>query len=129
MNKIISIFKEQLYPISLYMRQIAGSLILFIIAHYMPVYDYGLFTSYKAIIVFCFMFANMEFANYILISSGANVKKTQLKISLFMLNAINIGFLIMLGSLFFKLEDPFLFLLVTIRTFFDGVFFILVMPY
>lgn len=129
MNKVINLLKEQLYPISLYMRQIAGTLILFIIAHYMPIYDYGLFTSYKAIIVFCFMFANMEFANYILVSSGANVKKTQLKISLFMLNAINICFLIMLGSLFFKLDEPFLFLLITIRTFFDGVFFMLILPY
>lgn len=129
MNKFINLFKEQLYPVSLAMRQVSGSLVLFIIAHYMSVYDYGLFTSYKAIIVFCFMFANMEFANYILVSSGADVKKTQLKISLFILNAISIGFLIMLGSLFFKLEEHFLFLLVTIRTFFDGVFFMLILPY
>ena len=76
MNKVINLFKEQFYPISLCLRQMSGSLVLFIIAHYMSVYDYGIFTSYKAIIVFCFMFANMDFASYILVSSGANIKET-----------------------------------------------------
>ena len=50
---------------SLYTRQIAGTIVLFVIAHYLSVYDYGLFTSYKSIITFCVMLANMEYANYI----------------------------------------------------------------
>ena len=126
---ILNLLSSNLYSISLYSRQIAGTVIIFLIAHYLSVYDYGLFTSYKSIITFCFMFANMEFANYILVSSQANVKEVKLKISLFLLNAIMIGFLIGAGSLLFNLDNHFLFILIIIRTFFDGVFFGLILPY
>ncbi len=118
-----------LYPISLYARQIAGSLILFIIARYLSVYDFGLFSSYKNVAIFCFMFANLDYHNYILVSSKANVKEVQLKISLFLLNAISIGIMIALVSTFFHLDSHILFILVVIRTFFDGTFFSLILPY
>ena len=123
------IFNSQLYAISLYARQIAGTLVLFIIARYLSVYDFGLFSSYKNIAAFCFMFANLGFADYILVSSQANVKEVKLKISLFLLNAINIAILIALGSIFFNLESHLLFTLIIIRTFFDGTFFALILPY
>ncbi len=129
LNKIKNIFLNNFYPISLYARQIAGTLILFIIARYLSIYDFGLFSSYKNIATFCFMFANLEYANYILVSSKANVKEVKLKISLFILNAIFIGILIALGSTFFKLDSHILFCLVVIRTFFDGTFFALILPY
>ena len=93
------------------------------------VYDFGLFSSYKNIAGFCLMFANMDFANYILVSSQANVKKVKLKISLFLLNAINIAVLIALGSIFFNFESHLLFILIVIRLFFDGTFFGLILPY
>ena len=123
------IFNNQLYAISLYARQIAGSLILFIIARYLSVYDFGLFSSYKNIAVFWFMFANFGFSDYILVSSKANVNEVRLKISLFLSNAVLVAFLIGVGSAFFKFEDHFLFWLVVIRTFFDGTFFALILPY
>ena len=129
MEKIINIFNNNIYPLSLYARQIAGTLVLFIIARYLSVYDYGLFSSYKNIASFCFMFANLDFSNYILVSSKANVKEVKLKISLFLLNAIFIGILIVFGSIFFHLDSHLLFCLVVIRTFFDGVFFALILPY
>ena len=124
-----NIFNNQLYAISLYARQIAGSLILFIIARYLSVYDFGLFSSYKNIAVFWFMFANLGFSNYIIVSSKANVNEVRLKISLFLSNAVLVTFLIGFGSTFFKFEDHFLFWLVVIRTFFDGTFFALILPY
>lgn len=129
LNKVKNIISNNLYPISLYARQIAGTLVLFIIARYLSVYDYGLFSSYKNIASFCFMFANLDFSNYILVSSKANVKEVKLKISLFLLNAILIGILIILGSNFFHLDSYILFYLVVIRTFFDGTFFALILPY
>lgn len=129
MQKIIQIISNNIYPISLYARQIAGTLILFIIARYLSVYDFGLFSSYKNIATFCFMFANLDFSNYILVSSKANVKEVKLKISLFLLNAISIGILIAFGSTFFHLDSHILFCLVVIRTFFDGTFFALILPY
>ena len=124
-----NIFNNQLYAISLYARQIAGSLILFIIARYLSVYDFGLFSSYKNIAVFWFMFANLGFSNYIIVSSKANVNEVRLEISLFLSNAVLVTFLIGFGSTFFKFEDHFLFWLVVIRTFFDGTFFALILPY
>ncbi len=129
LNKVKNIISNNLYPISLYARQIAGTLILFIIARYLSVYDFGLFSSYKNIATFCFMFANLDFSNYILVSSKANVKEVKLKISLFLLNAIFIGILIAIGSTFFNLDSHILFCLVVIRTFFDGTFFALILPY
>lgn len=129
MKKIINIFNNNIYPLSLYARQIAGTLVLFIIARYLSVYDYGLFSSYKNIASFCFMFANLGFSDYILVSSQANAKEVKLKISLFLLNAVFIGILIIFGSIFFHLDSHLLFWLVVIRTFFDGVFFALILPY
>lgn len=129
LNKVKNIISNNLYPISLYARQIAGTLILFIIARYLSVYDFGLFSSYKNIATFCFMFANLDFSTYILVSSKANVKEVKLKISFFLLNAIVIGILIALGSTFFHLDSHILFCLVVIRTFFDGTFFSLILPY
>lgn len=129
MNVLKKFLTNNLYALSLYSRQIAGTIVLFIIARYLSVYDYGLFTSYKSIISFCFMFANMEYANYILVSSQANVKEVKLKISLFLVNAILIGFFIAFFSYFFKLENHLLFILIIIRTFFDSVFFGLILPY
>ena len=102
MNKISKFITNNLYAFSLYTRQIAGTIVLFVIAHYLSVYDYGLFTSYKSIITFCFMLANMEYANYILVSSKVNIHEVKLKIALFLLNAIMIAFCIMFFSLFFK---------------------------
>lgn len=124
-----NILNSQLYAVSLYARQIAGTLVLFIIARYLSIYDFGLFSSYKNITMFCFMFANLGFADYILVSCQANVKEVKLKISLFLLNAINILILIALGSIFFNLESHLLFVLILIRTFFDSTFFMLILPY
>lgn len=129
LNKIKNIFNNNLYALSLYARQIAGTLILFIIARYLPIYDFGLFSSYKNIATFCFMLANLDFHNYILVSSNANVKEVKLKISLFLLNAILVGILIAIGSSFFKLDNHILFCMVVIRTFFDSTFFLLILPY
>ena len=123
LNKIKNIISNNLY------RQIAGTVVLFVIARYLSVYDFGLFSSYKNIATFCFMFANLDFSNYILVSTKANVKEVRLKISLFLLNAILIGLLIALGSSFFLLDSHILFILVVIRTFFDGTFFALILPY
>ncbi len=124
-----NVLNNQLYAVSLYARQISGALVLFIIARYLSVYDFGLFSSYKNIAVFWFMFANLGFSNYILVSSKANVNEVRLKISLFLSNAVLVAFLIGFGSTFFKFEDHFLFWLVVIRTFFDGTFFALILPY
>ena len=129
MQNIVKFLNNNLYPISLYARQIAGTVVLFVIARYLSVYDFGLFSSYKNIATFCFMFANLDFSNYILVSTKANVKEVRLKISLFLLNAILIGLLIALGASFFRIDSHILFILVVIRTFFDGTFLALILPY
>lgn len=129
MQKIIQIFKNNLYPISLYARQIAGTLILFIIARYLSVYDYGLFTSYKTIATFVLVLANMGFESYILISSQNNIKKIRFKIALFILNALAIILITLFCIPFTLLENKLVFILVLFRTFLDGTFFALILPY
>ena len=126
---IIRLFKEHLYALSLYARQISGSLAIILIARYMAVYDYGLFSSYRSIAVFSLVFANLSFADYILVSSKAKVSEVKLKISLFLVYALSVTFTIVLFSVFFDFESHLLFILILFRTFFDSTFFALVLPY
>lgn len=129
LNFIINILKNNFYAISLYSRQIAGTVVLFLIARYLTVYDYGLFSSYKNIAMFCLIFANLGFNEYILISSKANIKEVRQKISLFMINAVFVLVLTLLFSAFFRMENHYLFCLVAFRSFFDAIFFALILPY
>lgn len=128
-DKIKKIIDGSLYPISLYARQIAGTFVILFLARYLSVYDYGLFSSYKTIAAFWLMFANLEFANYILVSSNKIVKEVQLKIGLFLINAIILTIIVGFVSMYSSLEIKYLFILILIRQFFDGTFFGIVLPY
>lgn len=128
-NYIKNILNNNFYAISLYSRQIAGTLVLFLIARYLTVYDYGLFTSYKTLSVFILVLANMGYESYILVSSKNNVVKVKEKIALFMMNAILLVGLVLIGLPFSLVEAKLLFALVFIRTFLDGTFFALLLPY
>lgn len=129
LKSLKNILGGQLYAMSLYARQIAGTLVLFVIARYLSIYDYGLFSSYKNIANFLLLFANLGYADYILVSSQANVKEVKLKISLFLSNAVLWCVLCAGLSLFWRVENHFLFILVITRTFFDSIFFGLILPY
>ena len=129
LNKIINILKEQLYPISLYSRQIAGTIVLLFVTRLLSVHDYGLMRSYVAIVSFWLMFANLGFNEYILVSSKNVVREVQLKIGLFIINAILIATLIGIGGLLSPLESKLIFILVLLRTFLDGTFFGIMFPY
>ncbi len=123
------IFETNFYALSLYARQISGNLAIILIARYMAVYDYGLFSSYRSIAIFVLLFANLSFADYILVSSKAKIAEVKLKLSLFLVYALCITLFIALFSLFFNFESHLLFILVLLRTFFDVTFFKLVLPY
>ncbi len=133
MKKLINFAKKilnsQLYPISLYARQIAGTLVILFLGRYLSVYDYGLFSSYKTLAAFWLLFANIGYNEYILVSSQNIIREVQLKISLFIINAIFILLLISFCSTFCDLESNFLFILVLLRTFFDNIFFAIILPY
>jgi PST family polysaccharide transporter len=127
--RLKSILNNNLYAMSLYSRQIAGTCILFVIARYLSVYDYGIFSSYKTIATFILMFANLGFAEYILVSSKNNVREIQLKIGLFVLMALCYTALIAIVSCFFPIESKWIFILVLLRCFFDSTFFAIMLPY
>lgn len=130
LKKCANFFNIQLYPISLYSRQIAGSLVIFVIAHYLSVYDYGLFSSYKSISYFCLLFANLGFSEYILVSSQNIIKEVKLKISFFLIAALIMIFIVCSSLIFIDyLESRLLFILVLIRTFLDVTFIALILPY
>lgn len=122
-------FKSQLYLISLYARQIAGTIVILFLGRYLSVYDYGLFSSYKTLATFWLLFANIGYNEYILVSSQNIIREVKLKISLFIINAILILLLISFFSTFCNLESNFLFILVLLRTFFDNIFFAIILPY
>ena len=128
-QKLISLFSNNLYAMSLYARQIAGTVVLFVIARYLSVYEYGLFSSYKTIAMFVLLFANMGYESYILVSSKKNVKIVKIKIFMFLLNALAVLMFSIFISPFMKFENLLIFILVLCRQFFDGTFFALVLPY
>ena len=98
-NIIINIFRNQFYTVSLFSRQLSGTIVLLLIARYLSVYDFGLFSSYKSIAAFCLLFANLDFDMYILVSSKANKNEVRLKIASFLLNAFLIISFVILSSL------------------------------
>ena len=126
---LVKILNSNLYALSLYTRQISGTLAIILIARYMAVYDYGLFSSYRSIAIFVLMFANLSFADYILVSSNAKINEVKLKLSLFLVYAFTITSAIALFSFAFNIESHVLFILVLLRTFFDVTFFKLILPY
>lgn len=128
-KNLINLFKESIYPLSLYARQIAGTIVLFLIARYLTVYDYGLFSSYKNIAMYCFVLANLNYNDYILVSTKAEPNKVRQKTALFLVHAILLGILYCIISLYCPFENHLLYILVVIRTFFDVVFFWLILPY
>lgn len=128
-QKIVQLLKQNLYTISIYLRQIAGTLILFIIARYLSIYDYGLFTSYKTISLFILIAANMGFESYILVSAKNNIEIIRKKVALFLFNAL---FIILITTFIIPitfLQNKLIFFLVFIRSFFDTTFFALILPY
>lgn len=128
-KKIKALFFDQLYAISLYSRQIAGTIVLIFLTRILSVHDYGLMRSYGSIITFCLMFANLGFNEYILVSSQNVVKQVQLKIGLFLINAMFLATLIGIGGIFSPLESKLIFILMLLRTFFDVTFFAIILPY
>ena len=127
--KIHKYINEHLYAMSLYVRQTAGTIVLLFLARILSVYDYGLFSSYKAIATFLLIIANLSFADYILVSSNAKINEVKLKLSLFLVYAFTITSVIALFSFAFNIESHVLFILVLLRTFFDVTFFKLILPY
>lgn len=121
-------FWGQFYALSLYSRTAVGALVTLLIARYSSVTDFGIFSSYRNIASFALMFANIGYADYILVSSKAKFRLVRQKSSLFIINAILLTVLISLLSLIFELDSHFLFILIVVRTFFDGVFFNLILP-
>ena len=129
MQKIVQILSKFLYPISLYGRQVAGTIVLLVIARYLSVYYYGVFSSYKAICGFILTIACLGYNEYILVSSQKNIENVSQKITLFLSNAFIILLVASLISIFLPLELHLIFILVLIRTFFDNTFFTLILPY
>lgn len=133
MYKIVSLTKKllasQFYAMSLYARQIAGTVVLLLIVRFLSVYDYGLFASYNNIVAFCLLFANPGLSEYILVSSQNKIKEVQLKIGIFIFYSILVLLLIYAGSNFTHLESRLIFVLVLIRAYLDSVQPSLMFPY
>ena len=129
MQRIAKILNDNFYPISLYARQVAGTIVLLVIARYLSVYDYGVFSSYKAICGFILTIACLGYNEYILVSSQKNIENVSQKITLFLANAFIILLVASLISMFLPLELHMIFILVLLRTFFDTTFFALILPY
>ena len=126
---ILKLLLNNLYPISLYARRIAGAFCVFFIARYLSVHDYGLYASYANIIGYLFLFANLGYNEYILVSSQKNVNKVRIKQSIFIILGLFLCLFYSITSCFVHLENHLVFLLIIYRSFFDGAFFGLALPY
>jgi len=124
-----NLYNNHLYLISQYVRQVAVSIVVLIIARYLSVYDFGLFSSYKNIVEFCLMFTYMGISDFILVSSKANANDVRTKIAFFLFNALCISLLIASITKFLEIENHLLFVLIIFRCFFESVFFAIILPY
>ncbi len=126
---IKNIFNSQFYAISLYARQAAGAIVLLLITRLLTVHEYGLLKSYEAIIIFCLMFANLGFSEYILVSAKNDIDEIKQKIVFFLHYALSIAILLGITGIFIPLESKLIFLLILISGFLDSTFFGLIFPY
>ncbi len=121
--------KSNLYTVSLYARKIAGAFSVFVIARYLSVHDYGIYSSYSNIAAYLLIFACLGFNEYILVSSKNNVKDVRIKQGYFIIFALLLTFLYIFFSHFFPMEQKLIFKLILLKSFFDGTFFALALPY
>lgn len=132
-NKIITIItnliKQNIYTFSLYFRRFAAAIVVFCLARYLLVSEYGLYSSYVNLSSMLLLFANFGFNEYILVSSKSNVKEVRLKLSFFLLLSNMIAFIILLISNCLPLIDKHIFSLVFLKCFLDGTFFALILTY
>ncbi len=128
-NKFLKLISNNLYAFSLYSRKIASALGVFFIARYLSVYNYGIYSSYTSIATYILLLANLGYNEYILVSANNETKLVKIKQIFFISLAIFITIFYSVLSLFFPLEKHFIFILVLLKCFFDGTFFMLVLPY
>ena len=120
---------NNLYTISIYTRRIASAVIVFLLARYLSIHDYGVYSSYCNIANYLLIVANLGFNEYILVSSNNNLKEIRLKQAYFINFSIIVTLLYVIFSAFFNVEKLLVFRLILLKTFFDGVFFALILPY
>lgn len=77
------IFRNNLYTISLYIRKLAAAIVIFCLARYLPVSEYGLYSSYTNIAGVLLLITNFGFNEYIIVSSKSKLKPVRLKLSFF----------------------------------------------
>ena len=124
-----NLITSNLYAVSLYSRKIAGAFSVFFIARYLSVYDYGLYSSYANLASYLLLIANLGYNEFILVSSNNEAKMVKIKQTFFIGMAVLITALYVIVSAFVPMEDHFVFALVMVKSFFDGTFFALVLPY
>ena len=126
---IRNILNKNLYAVALYSRKIASAFIIFIIARFLTVYDYGLYSAYRTIVLYVLAIANLGFSEYIVVSAKQNTGLVRVKQIFF----IFFGCLVLLCYCFsqclFPLENHLLFILLLFNMFFDNTFFALALPY
>lgn len=129
MKNFSDLIKNNIYTVSVYARKIAAAATVFVLARYLSVYDYGVFSSYVTIAGYLLIIANLGFNEYILVSSDNNLKEVRIKQSYFIVFAILTTLFYILFSGFFPIEQKLVFKLVLLRSFFDNIFFALILPH
>lgn len=128
-NRLKNIFNNHLYTLSLYVRRIASAVVVFFLARFLTLHDYGLYSSYSNIASLCLLVTNMGFNEYILVSTKNKLQKIKLEVTFFLIFALIVISIILFFCPFIPLENTSIFSLVLLKVFFDNTFFALILPY
>lgn len=129
LNQIKNILINNVYTVSLYLRRIASAAVIFILARFLTLYDYGLYSSYTNIAGLCLLVTNLGYNEYILVSTKNELNKVRLEVIFFISFAIFFIIILFVGLGFFNIEQYFIFYLAILKVFFDNTFFTLILPY
>ena len=128
-NLIKKLFFKNIYTISLYTRRIASAIIIFFLARYLSITEYGLYSSYANITSILLLIANFGFNEYILVSSKNKLNKVKRKLSFFLIFSTFTVFVLLVLSSFIKMDNNFIFSLILIKAYLDNTFFSLILTY
>lgn len=128
-NLVKKLFIKNIYTISLYTRRIASAIIIFFLARYLSITEYGLYSSYANITSILLLIANFGFNEYILVSSKNKLNKVKRKLSFFLIFSTFTVFVLLVLSSFIKMDNNFIFSLILIKAYLDNTFFSLILTY
>lgn len=122
-------FSSFFYTVSLFLRRLSSALIVFLLARYITVNEFGLYTSFLNIAGILLLITNFGFNEFLLVKSKNNKKDVHDSIHGFILLSILLFLVIIICSLFFNINNKFFLILILVKVFLENQIGIILLTY